>query len=170
LNILETERLTLREFIKDDATFIMNLLNSPGWLKYIGTRNINSVDDARGYISEKLMPSYGKNGFGFYLMETKSDNIPVGMCGLIKRDGLDDVDIGFALLPEYEGNGYAYEAASATLKYAKNTLKLNRIAAITVPYNLSSIKLLEKIGFVFEKMINIPNDKEELMLYSISYE
>jgi len=168
--MIETVRLRLREFTPDDAPIIFELLNSSGWLKYIGTRNINSVSDAQGYISEKLMPSYEKYGFGFYLMETKKDSLPVGMCGLVKRESLDDVDIGFALLPEFEGKGYAYEAASATLAYAKDILKLKRIAAITVPYNTPSIKLLEKIGLVFEKTINIPNDKEELMLYTISYE
>ncbi len=160
----------LREFTLDDAEFIKRLLNSPGWLKYIGTRNIDSDESARAYISEKLMPSYSKNGFGFYMMETKNDNTPVGMCGLIKRDGLDDVDIGFALLPEYESKGYVYEAASATLAYAKDTLKLKRVAAITVQYNTSSIKLLEKIGMKFEKIIRLADDKEELMLYTISYE
>jgi RimJ/RimL family protein N-acetyltransferase len=169
LSVIETERLILTEFKDEDADFIIRLLNSPGWLKYIGTRNIQTTEDARSYISEKLAPSYQNNGFGFYLVSTRSGNEPVGMCGLIKREGLEDVDIGFALLPEHEGKGYAYEAASATMTYAKDILKLKRIAAITVPYNKASVKLLEKIGLKFDKMINMTDDKEELMYFIKSF-
>lgn len=158
----------LREFTEDDAEFICKLLNSEGWLKYIGTRNINTSSDAEKYISEKLMPGYEKNGFGFYMAELK-DNTPIGMCGLIKREALEDIDIGFALLPEYEGKGYAYEAASATMDYAKNVLGLKKIAGITVPYNKPSIRLLEKIGLSFDKMINMPDDKEELMYFTKTF-
>jgi [ribosomal protein S5]-alanine N-acetyltransferase len=169
LSVIETERLILTEFKDEDADFIIRLLNSPGWLKYIGTRNIQTPEDARKYITEKLAPSYQKNGFGFYHVRTRSGNESVGMCGLIKREGLDDVDIGFALLPEHEGKGYAYEAASATMIYAKDVLKLKRVAAITVPYNKASIKLLEKIGLKFDKMINLADDKEELMYFINSF-
>lgn len=172
--ILETERLTLREFTKGDAEFIYKLLNSEGWLKYIGTRNINTTADAEKYITEKLMPGYEKNGFGFYMTELKDnaglkDNTPIGMCGLVKREALEDIDIGFALLPENEGKGYAYEAASATMDYAKNVLGLKKIAGITVAYNKPSIRLLEKIGLTFDKMINMPDDKEELMYFTKTF-
>lgn len=167
--VIETQRLILREFTLDDADFIITLLNSPGWLKYIGTRNISSIEDAEKYITEKLRASYQKNGYGFYLVEDKTNGSSIGMCGMVKREGLDDVDIGFALLPEYEGKGYAYEAARATMTYAKDTVKLNRIAAITVPYNTSSIKLLEKIGLKLEKMISLQDDKEELMLFGLNF-
>ncbi len=162
---LETARLILRKFEPGDSEFIYKLLNSPGWLKYIGQRGIKNEDDARGYIENLIMPGYEKYGFGFYLMMRKDDGAQLGMCGLIKRDSLDDVDIGFAILPEYEGNGYTSEAAIATMEYAKNEVGLKRIAAITVPYNKCSIKILGKLGMKFEKMISIPNDPDELMLY-----
>jgi RimJ/RimL family protein N-acetyltransferase len=166
--ILETKRLTLREFTEDDAEFIMKLLNSPGWLKYVGSRNIKTEQDAVGYINDKMISGYIKNGFGFYAVETKENNACIGMCGLTKRENLDDADIGFALLPEYEGKGYAYESASAVMDYAQNILKLGRISAITVAANKSSIRLLEKIGLGFEKTITIPGDLEELMLFTKS--
>ena len=164
--ILETERLLLREFTEGDADFICRLLNSPGWLKNIGSRGIENEDNAREYINSKLRKAYTELGFGFYLIELKLGGESVGMCGLVKREGLDDVDVGFALLPEYEGYGYAYEAASATVEYAANTLLITTLSAITIPTNKSSIKLLEKIGLKFSKMIKIPNDPAELMLFT----
>jgi RimJ/RimL family protein N-acetyltransferase len=164
--ILETERLLLREFTEGDADFIYRLLNSPGWLKNIGSRGIENVDNAREYINSKLRKAYTELGFGFYLIELKQNGESAGMCGLVKREGLDDVDVGFALLPEYEGYGYAYEAASATVEYAANTLLFTTLSAITIPTNKSSIKLLEKIGLKFSKMIKIPNDPAELMLFT----
>lgn len=163
--IIETERLTMRKFTDDDAEFIYRLLNTEGWLKYIGTRNINSPDDARVYITDKLMAGYERNGFGFYMMELKENGKPVGMCGLTKREALDDADIGFALLPEYEGNGYAFEAASASMEYAEKVLGLKTISGITVEYNKPSIKLLERIGLTFDKKVNLPDDNEELMYF-----
>lgn len=164
--ILETERLLLREFTEGDADFICRLLNSPGWLKNIGSRGIENEDNAREYINSKLRKAYTELGFGFYLIELKQSGESVGMCGLVKREGLDDVDVGFALLPEYEGYGYAYEAASAIVEYAENTLSIKSLSAITIPTNKSSIKLLEKIGLKFSKMIKIPNDPAELMLFT----
>lgn len=163
--MLHTERLALREFTPDDADFIYRLLNSPGWLKYIGTRNIDSLDDARAYIANKLSPSYKQNGFGFYIAELKDTSSAVGMCGLAKREALDDVDLGFALLPEFEGKGYAYEASVEVIKFAKESIGLNKLAALTVHYNVPSIKLLEKLGMEFEKNIRMPGDEEKLMLY-----
>lgn len=164
--ILETERLLLREFTEGDADFICRLLNSPGWLKNIGSRGIENEDNAREYINSKLRKAYTELGFGFYLIELKQSGESVGMCGLVKREGLDDVDVGFALLPEYEGYGYAYEAASAMVEYAENNLSIKSLSAITIPTNKSSIKLLEKIGLKFSKMIKIPNDPAELMLFT----
>lgn len=163
--VLETQRLILKKFTDDDAELIFSLLNSPGWLKYIGNRNIKTPDDAKNYITEKLQPGYQKYGFGFYLAQIKDTNEKIGMCGLVKRESLDDIDIGFALLPEFEGNGYALEAASAVMDYAKETLKIKQIAAITLPYNTGSIKVLEKLGMSFVKNIRLPNDNDELMLY-----
>jgi len=164
--ILETKRLELLEFSPEDAEFIFLLLNTPGWLENIGTRNINFISDAEKYISNKLIPSYHINGFGFWLMKLKSTGEPVGMCGFAKREGLDDPDVGFALLPEYEGKGYALEAAKACMEYAAAEMKIEVIKAITSKNNIRSQKLLEKIGLKFEKLINLPNDKEEIMLYT----
>ena len=166
MNIIETNRLILRKFIIDDAGFVLELLNSPSWLKYIGDRNVKNLEDAKNYISDKLISSYIKNGFGLYEIILKKDNIPVGMCGLIKRDTLENIDLGFALSPVFTGNGYAFEAAFETLNYAKTVLKLERIIAITTTENKNSIKLLEKLKFVFEKMVLLSNEEEELMLFS----
>jgi len=164
--ILETERLLLREFEEEDAGFIFRLLNSPGWLKFIGPRGIQTEENAKDYINSKLRKAYAELGFGFYLIELKSSGESAGMCGLVKREGLDDVDVGFALLPEYEGMGYAYDAAAAIVEYAGKTLHIKTLSAITIPGNKSSIRLLEKIGLRFSKMIRIPNDPEELMLFT----
>ena len=166
MNIIETNRLILRKFILDDAGFVLELLNSPSWLKYIGDRNVKNLEDAKNYISDKLISSYIKNGFGLYEIILKKDNIPVGMCGLIKRETLENIDLGFALSPVFTGNGYAFEAAFATLNYAKTVLKLERIIAITTTENKNSIKLLEKLKFVFEKMVRFSNEEEDLMLFS----
>ncbi|MEO8512111.1 MAG: GNAT family N-acetyltransferase [Ignavibacteria bacterium] len=163
--VIETPRLILREFSSDDGDFIHELLNTPGWLKYIGSRKIETTEDAVNYIESRIRKSYSETGFGFYLIVIKSSNAKAGMCGLVKRDSLDDIDIGFALLPRFENNGYAFEAAEGVLKYAKDKLKLFRVAAITATYNNSSIKLLEKLGMKFEKTIHLPGDTESLMLY-----
>src|SRR5690349_16881544 len=114
MNIIETERLILREFTIEDDQFILELLNSPGWLRFIGDRGVRNLNDASNYLQSRIIGSYELNGFGLWMMVVKETNTAVGLCGLIKRDGLDDVDIGFALLPGFEGNGYAWEAASAT--------------------------------------------------------
>ena len=164
--ILETERLFLREFTLDDTTFIIELLNSPGWIKYIGDRNVRTTEEAIAYLKRGMLASYKENGYGLCLVGIKDGNIPIGMCGILKRDTLEKPDIGFAFLPGYHGKGYAFEIATATMKYARETLLLPVIWAITVAYNLPSIKLLERIGFTFEKVIRLPDDEEELLLYS----
>lgn len=165
--IIETERLRLREFNSTDGELIFELLNSPGWLKYIGSRSIATIDDAIKYIETKLQNGYRESGFGFYLVELRATGEKTGMCGLVKREGLDNIDIGFALLPRYENKGYAFESSLAVIQYAKNILNIDKLAAITQPTNLSSIKLLGKLGMKFEKKINIPGDPEELLLYSM---
>ena len=144
MNVIDTERLTLRLLTTDDALFINQLLNDPEWLRFIGDRGVRSVEDADSYILAGPVAMYERLGFGLYLTERKSDSAPMGMCGLIKRDGLDDIDIGFAFLPQYRGYGYGYEAALATMAYGKSVLRLKRIVGITSPDNSSSIKLLEK--------------------------
>ena len=165
-NILETERLVLREFVPEDSSFIIDLLNSPGWLEFIGDRNIRTEEKAREYLENGPIKSYRSNGFGLCMVETKQDHLKIGMCGIIKRDHLEFPDIGFAFLPDFMGQGYAYEIASATLKHATEVLGMKRIIAITVPNNIRSIRLLEKIGLRFEKNVILPNDEAELMLFS----
>ncbi len=166
--ILETERLILRELTRTDADFIITLLNSPGWLQFIGDRNVRTPEEARTYLENGPMRSYRVNGFGLWLAALKSTKTPIGMCGLIKREGLDDIDIGFAFLPEFSGQGFGSEAAFATLEYGQNILHLKRIVGITNPDNIFSIKLLQKIGLTFEKRIKLTPESEELLLFGIS--
>lgn len=160
-----TQRLTLNEFRALDAPFIFELLNTPTWIQFIGSRNIKTLADAEDYIVNKLMPSYTEHDFGFYVVKLTENETSIGLCGLIKRPGLECEDIGFAFLPAFTGKGYAFEAASATLLHAKENLKLNKISAITTQENVHSIRLLEKLGLVFQKKIYLPADKEELMLF-----
>ena len=164
--ILETERLKVRWLTVDNTKFIIELLNSPGWIKFIGDRNVKTEDQAKKYLEDGPLKSYADNGFGLCLVESKDEAIPIGMCGILKREHLDTPDIGFAFLPEFIGKGLAFEVAKATLIYAEETLKLPNILAITVPYNKLSIKLLEKIGMRFIKIFYFPNDDEQLMLFS----
>jgi RimJ/RimL family protein N-acetyltransferase len=162
--IITTKRLYLREANLDDAEFIFELLNSKGWLENIGNRGIQTIENAQQYITNKLLPDYGKNNLAMFVMERKEDGVPIGTCGLIKRPQLEDVDIGFAILGEFEKKGYAYEAASATLKMAIDEIKIKRIIGITTLENKDSQRLLEKIGLAFEKIVLFK--KEELMLFS----
>jgi RimJ/RimL family protein N-acetyltransferase len=164
--IIDTERLLLREFTIDDAAFILELLNSPGWLQYIGDRNIKTFEDASQYLLNGPMKSYDQNGFGLSMVEIKEGNIPIGMCGLIKRETLEHIDIGFAFLPQYSGKGYAHEIAIATIEHARNNLKISKIVAITTQGNHNSIRLLNKIGLKFEKNIRFADEEEELMLFT----
>ncbi|MED1794076.1 GNAT family N-acetyltransferase [Brevibacillus nitrificans] len=163
--VLETERLYLRYQTLDDAPFILELVNDPAWLQFIGDRGVRTLDDARSYIANGAIKSYERDGFGFYLVERKEDHNLLGMCGLVKREGLEDVDVGFAFLPDYRSKGYAYEAASAVMQYAKETLGLTRVVAITTQDNHSSGRLLEKLGLRFERLIQMPNDTEMLRLF-----
>jgi RimJ/RimL family protein N-acetyltransferase len=167
VKVLETDRLTLRWFSTDDAEFILRLLNEPSWLRYIGNRNVKTLDDARAYILKVPVAMYERHGFGLYAVELKDGGAPIGMCGLIKRDSLDAVDIGFALLPEYWGKGYAYESAAAVMAYATGALGLKRVVAITSQDNDSSARLLEKLGMRFERMVIFPDDGAELKLFAV---
>jgi len=164
--ILETDRLTLREFTIDDTDFIISLLNSPGWLEFIGDRHVKTEDQAKQYLLNGPIKSYQENGFGLSLVELKHNKTPIGMCGLLKRDYLEDPDIGFAFLPEGTGKGYAFEIVNATMNYAKDTLNMPRVLAITLPSNKSSIKLLEKAGLKFLKNTSSPTGTDVLMLFS----
>lgn len=164
--ILETDRLSLRRLTLDDAAFILELLNDPDWLRFIGDRHVHSLDEARAYLQNGPLAMYDRSGFGLYAVTLKGHESPIGMCGLIKREGLDDVDLGFAFLPPYRAQGYAYEAAAAMLAYGRREFGLKRIVAITSLDNEKSIRLLERLGFVFEKTTRLPGDDEELKLFA----
>jgi RimJ/RimL family protein N-acetyltransferase len=166
VSIIETDRLKLRYFELTDAKFIVELVNSPGWIEFIGDRNIKTEEAAISYLQNGPLKSYRESGFGLCLVETKDGN-PIWMCGLLKRDALENPDIGFSFLPEFVGKGYAHEIARATLVYAKDKLNIQTIFAITKPENNRSIKLLEKIGFAFARTIFGPVNNEELMLFSL---
>jgi RimJ/RimL family protein N-acetyltransferase len=163
--ILETERLILRTFTVEDAAFYFDLWKQASWIQYIGDKKFRGVDDARESLINGPMKMYADKGFSLYLMTLK-DHTPIGMCGLIKRDSLDDVDIGYGLLSAYERKGYTLEAAKAVMAYAKNELHLKRVVAITVSDNKKSISLLEKVGMRYEKMVKAPSDDTQLMLYA----
>lgn len=163
--VLETERLTLREATTDDAAFVLELLNEPGYIRWVADRGLRTRDDAARYIAEKFQPSYAQNGFGFYVVELKDDGAPIGICGFAKRETLDDPDIGFSFLERFWGRGYAFEAAAATFEYGQRVLGLTRIVGVTAPDNTSSIKLLERLGLRFEKMIHLPGFGSESKLF-----
>jgi ribosomal-protein-alanine N-acetyltransferase len=165
IQVVETDHLILRKFSIEDAPFILELLNQPAWLRFIGDRSVRTIEDAERYIRQGPMESYERLGFGLWLTELKDGLVPIGMCGLIKRESLEDVDIGYALLPEFWSKGYAFEAACAAMEYGKRVLKLERIVAIVTPDNERSIKLLERIGLKFESTLREP-DGSELYLYS----
>jgi RimJ/RimL family protein N-acetyltransferase len=161
VSVLETERLVIRHLALDDAEFILELLNEPGFIKNIADRGVRTLDDARGYIENGPLASYEKNGFGLFAVVLKDSGVPIGMCGLIRRDYWDEVDIGYALLERYWSKGYAHEAASAVMNYGRKVLHLSRIVAITAPDNDASGRVLEKIGLRFEKLVKLGHNDEE---------
>lgn len=162
---IETERLLLREYNLNDVPFIFKLMNSEGWLKNIGDRNIKTLEDAEAYLQKNYLSSYEKHGFGPYLVTLKEDGTPIGSSGLYKRDNLDFPDVGFAFLSEFANKGYAYESAKAVMNYAAEKLKLQTIVGITLPENSASIKLLKKLGLA-EIGTYKYEDGEELLLFS----
>lgn len=164
MKILETERLILHQFSVDDADFILQLLNEPSFIQNIGDRGVRTLNDARSYILRVPIASYEKHGFGLYLVVLKESGTSIGMCGLIKRDTLEDLDIGYAFLPKYWSKGYAVESALAVKEYAREVIGLKRLVAITDPENQASIRVLKKIGLKFEKMVRLSEDDIELKL------
>ena len=165
MTILETRRLTLRLIAAEDAAFILKLLNEPSFLRFIGDRGVRNLDDARAYIEKGPITSYERHGLGLWLVQLREGGTPIGMCGLLKRDNLDDIDIGFAYLPEYWGQGYGYEAAAAVMDHGRRVLGIPRIVAIVSPDNAGSIRLLEKIGLMFERNIDFHGEGRETSLY-----
>jgi [ribosomal protein S5]-alanine N-acetyltransferase len=166
-NILQTHRLSLRKLARGDEAFILELLNSPGFLNNIGDRGVRTAEDAWGYIANSAIASYEKNGFGLYRVALKDGDEPIGICGLVKRDGLDAPDVGFAFLERFWGKGYAAESAAAVLTYARDTLRLPRLLAITALDNRGSIAVLEKIGMRFIKTLRLPAHDNDSRLFEI---
>jgi len=165
MTVIESERLVLREFHLDDAEFILELLNEAAFLRFIGDKGVRTLADARDYLLKGPIESYRRFGFGLYRASLRENGTPIGMCGLVKREGLADVDVGFALQARYWSRGYAVEAAAAVLDHGKRILNLGRIVAIAHPDNQASIAVLEKIGLRFERMVRLSADAEELKLF-----
>ena len=178
MKILETERLVLREIVESDAEFILDLVNQPSFIKYIGDRKVKTLERAREVIENTYRKSYQDFGYGLWAVELKEDaesenqnpksKIRIGICGFVRRDSLPEADIGFAFLPQFEKKGYAFESASAAMTYGREKLNLKKVLAITTQDNASSVRLLEKLGFRFERLIKLPHDAEMLNLFSFS--
>ena len=165
--VCETERLRLRELTVDDAAFVMELVNEPAWLRFIGDRNVHSLDDARGYIARGPLASYAKHGFGLWAVELSATGEPIGMCGLVKRQTLEHFDLGFAFLSRHWGHGYARESAAAVVERARELFHLPKLVAITDLDNLPSQKVLTSVGFRYDKLIHLSESGEELALYEL---
>jgi RimJ/RimL family protein N-acetyltransferase len=165
--VLETDRLALHRLSTEDADFILELLNEPSFLRHIGDKGVRTQADACRYVLTGPVASYERFGFGLYLVRLKEDGPPMGFCGLLKRDALEDVDLGFAFLPRFWSRGYALESAAAVVAYARDALSLKRILAITSPDNAASIALLGKLGFRFERMARLSEQEPEVKVFAL---
>jgi RimJ/RimL family protein N-acetyltransferase len=164
VQIIETTRLRLREITLDDSEFILELLNTPKFIRFIGDRGVRSIDDAREFADTKYIQSYRDHGYGLYTVELKETGEPVGMCGFVRRDTLPGPDIGFAFLPRFESQGFGFESSDAILDYGRDTLGFTQLFAITSQDNEVSGKLLTKLGFRFDRLVMM-NNGEELKLF-----
>lgn len=167
--ILDTARLRLRTIDTDDAKFYFELVNDPTWLQFIGDKGIRSVEQARAAIIEGPMAMQQRHGHSLYVMERKEDGRALGMCGLIRRDFLPEVDIGYAIRPEHFGRGYTYEAAQAVLELARGPLGIGRVLGITDPGNANSIRLLHKLGLRFKEIKLLPPGERMTNIYAIDF-
>ncbi|MGI8891659.1 MAG: GNAT family N-acetyltransferase [Chthoniobacterales bacterium] len=163
--VLETERLSLHELTATDAEFMFEVLNDPGFIRFVADRGIRTTADAAAYIEEKIAPSYAKFGFGFWRVDLKESGESIGICGLAKRDTLEWPDVGFSILAAHSGKGYAYEAAAATMKFGYNTLRLISIIGITAPGNDASIHLLQKLGLEYLGKTQLPGYGDETLIF-----
>ena len=166
MNVIETERLNLREMSGSDADFVLKILNDPGFVRFVGDRGVRTHEDAARYIDERFVGSYRRNGFGLWLVEVKDEQAPAGICGLLKRGTLPGVEVGYSLLPTFRGKGYAFEAAEAALGYARDVLGLPRLYAVVNPDNAASIRVLEKLGMKFEHPLRLPGEESDINLFS----
>lgn len=165
--VAESPRLILRHLEERDAAFFLELTNDPDWIRFIGDRGLRTTDDACAYLRDRLIAMYTRLGFGLNCVESKATGEPLGICGMIKRDTLEDVDLGFAFLPRARGKGFAFEASAAAMGHARDSLGLRRVVAIVAPGNARSITLLEKLGFAFEGNMRLPpKEADELSLYA----
>jgi RimJ/RimL family protein N-acetyltransferase len=162
----ETERLRLRRLCERDATFIVELLNDPDFLRYIGDRQVRTEEDAVQYILGGPIVSYERYGFGLWRVERMEDSTPIGICGLLKREALSDVDIGFATLPRFRSQGYTFESAATVMRWGRERLGIRRIVAITAPDNHASKHVLGKLGLAFERMIRLPGETRDCCLFA----
>ncbi len=158
MTIIETQRLRIQVMTEDDAPFYLEMLSDPDFKANIGDRGLHTLDDARASMREQVFASYEAHGFGMYLVKQKSDGAAVGMAGLVKRDFLQDIDVGYAFLPRGRGHGFATEAAVACVEYARDQFGAKRLAAITDPENTASIRVLEKLGFREAGRVTFPDD------------
>ena len=165
MTILETERLALRKFTTKDSEFILKLLNEPAFIENISDKGVRTIRDAENYILTVPKASYEKHGFGLWLIELKDKSIPIGMCGLLKRAYLRDIDVGYAILTEYYSKGYATEAVQGVTKYAFEKLGIKRLTAIVNPQNYQSLKVLDKTGFIYDKSFTMPGEETEIQLF-----
>lgn len=167
LNVIETERLSLRELSEADAAFILELLNDPGFIRFIADRGVRTLEGAARYIEERFAESYRQHGFGLWLVEAKDEGVPAGICGLLKRGApVPGVEVGYAFLPRFRSRGYAFEAASAALRHARDVLNVPRLYAVVNPDNAASIRLLEKLGMRFEHKVRLAGEESEINLFS----
>ncbi len=167
MNVARTERLVLRRYEDADGETLLLQLNDPSFLRFVGDRGVRTLEDARRYLTDRIKASYERHGFGMYLVELE-DGTPIGMAGLVRREGLEDADIGFAFLPEYRGLGYAREAAGAVLDLARDRFEMRRILAITSVDNEASARLLDRLGFAPRRMVELPGEGVELQLWAWS--
>jgi len=167
MTVLETERLLLARLTYDHCPFIFDLVNEPSFKRYIGDKNVNSLEDARKYLHDGPIGSYQRLGYGLFLVSPKDTDMPAGICGLVKRPEFADPDLGFAFLERHRNNGYALESAQAVLEYGFAGLKLKRIIAMADPDNERSLRLLERLGLAFERKVRMPEDDYDINLFAI---
>lgn len=165
MNLILTRRLALRELVDDDAAFLVELLNEPDFIANIGDRKVRNEEDARHYLAAGPRASYERHGFGLWRVALRADDQPLGICGLLKRDTLDDVDIGFAFLARHRRQGYALESGKAVMEYGRRILGIPRVVAITAPHNAASGAVLEKLGLVHTRMVSLAGVNGESRLY-----
>ena len=164
----ETDRLIIQPTSTEDAEFIYELLNSPKYIQFVGDKNLKNIEDARNYIKSRMLSQLERLGYSNYTVISKSHNTKIGCVGLYDREGVDGIDLGYSFLTAFEGKGFAFEASRELKKAAKEEYGITHLNAITIKENIGSIKLLEKLGFKFREIINIPNDSNELLLYTVN--